>query len=369
MRFVWQKTICLKINIGENMDTATKTGILLLASAATIVGLYWFREVLAPFALAVFLWLIIDGFTDLIEKILKVLPRWFALSLALIVVTLCIIIIGIVIIDTANGMVSNSDAYAARINELAASIYAIFSSQPAPTLDQLFTRANPARLIGAIAQSLQSLTSDALFVAVYVGFLFGAQSNFPAKIAAMFPEAEKLKRANNLAGSMRVAIEKYLWVQTVTAAATAVGSWVVMVAVGVDQALFWAFVIFLLNYVPTIGPIVGTILPVLFALVQFETYWQPVIVLAGVGFFQFSIGTFLQPKMQGNSMNLSTLVVILSLSLWGAIWGIPGMFLSAPLTVMLMLVLAQFKGTRWIAILLSMDGQPEKGIKSIKTND
>jgi len=347
------------------MDTATKTGVLILASAATIVGLYWFREVLAPFALAVFLWLVIDGFADLIKKHLKFLPNWFALTLALLVVTLCIVIIGIVIIDTANGMVSNSGAYATRLNELAASIYGIFSSAPAPTLDQLLARANPAKFIGAIAQALQSLTSDALFVAVYVGFLFGAQSNFPAKIAAMFPDPGKFEQANALAGSMRIAIEKYLWVQTVTAAATAVGSWVVMVVIGVDQALFWAFVIFLLNYVPTIGPIVGTILPVLFVLVQFETYWQPAVVLAGVGFFQFSIGTFLQPRMQGDSMNLSTLIVILSLSLWGAIWGIPGMFLSAPLTVMLMLLLTQFKGTKWIAILLSMDGHPEKGMGTI----
>jgi predicted PurR-regulated permease PerM len=344
------------------MDRASKTGILILASAVVVLGLYWFREVLAPFALAVFLWLVIDGFSDMIENSLRIIPRWFALTLALLVVTFCIAVIGYVIIDTANGMVTNATAYEARLNELAASVYGLFSTEPAPTLDQLLARTNPARILASIAQSLQSLTSDALFVAVYVGFLFGAQRNFPAKIAAMFPDPDGHANANALAGSMRVAIEKYLWVQTVTAAATAAGSWVVMKLVGVDQALFWAFVIFLLNYVPTIGPIIGTIFPVLFALVQFDSYWQPGVVLAGVGFFQFSIGTFLQPGMQGDSMNLSTLVVILSLSLWGAIWGIPGMFLSAPLTVMLMMVLAQFSGTRWIAILLSMDGRPEKGL-------
>jgi len=346
------------------MDTATKSGILILASAAVIVGLYWFREVLAPFALAVFLWLVIDGFSDMLEKHLRIIPRWFALTLALIFVGSGIAIIGVVIIDTANGMVTNSAAYEARLNELAASVFGIFSSEAAPTMDQLLARANPARFLSAIAQSLQSLTSDALFVAIYIGFLFGAQSNFPAKIAAMFPDIKKHAKAKALAGAMRLAIEKYLWVQTVTAAATAIGSWVVMKLVGVDQALFWAFVIFLLNYVPTIGPIIGTILPVLFALVQFDTYVEPAIVAAGVGFFQFSIGTFLQPRMQGDSMNLSTLVVILTLSLWGAIWGIPGMFLSAPLTVMLMMVLAQFQGTKWLAIILSMDGQPEKGINN-----
>ncbi|MBL4596687.1 MAG: AI-2E family transporter [Robiginitomaculum sp.] len=345
------------------MDTATRTGIMILASATVIVGLYWFREVLAPFALAVFLWLVIDGFADKIEGWLRIIPRWFALSLALLMVTLAIGVIGYVIIDTANGLVTNSAAYEARLNELTASIFALFSQDTAPTVGQLLTRANPARFLAALAGSLQSLTSDALFVAVYVGFLFGAQANFPAKLAGMFRDPQRLAKASALVGSMRVAIEKYLWVQTVTAAATAIGSWVVMVAVGVDQALFWAFVIFLLNYVPTIGPIIGTIFPVLFALVQFNTYWEPMVILAGVGFFQFSIGTFLQPRMQGDSMNLSTLVVIVTLSIWGVIWGIPGMFLSAPLTVMLMMVLAQMPGTRWIAVILSMDGQPEKGLE------
>ncbi len=344
------------------MDTATRSGIMILASAAVIFALYWFRDVLAPFALAVFLWLVIDGFSEMIENSLRIIPRWLALTLALLVVGIGIAVIGVVIIDTANGMVSHSGDYEARLNQLVSSIYSAFSTNAPPTVDQLLVRANPARFLADIAQALQSLTSDALFVAVYIGFLFGAQSNFGAKLIAMFPDPEKYANAKALAGSMRVAIEKYLWVQTVTAAATAFGSWVVMKFVGVDQALFWAFVIFLLNYVPTIGPIIGTVLPVMFVLVQFETYWQPAVVAAGVGFFQFSIGTFLQPRMQGDSMNLSTLVVILTLSIWGAIWGIPGMFLSAPLTVMLMMVLAQFTGTRWIAILLSMDGHPEKGL-------
>jgi predicted PurR-regulated permease PerM len=82
------------------------------------------------------------------------------------------------------------------------------------------------------------------------------------------------------------------------------------------------------------------------------------IVFAGVAVWQFLIGNFVAPRMQAKSLNLSALVVLLSLAVWGALWGAPGMFLSAPLTVLIMIVLAQIPGARWIAVLLSADGDP-----------
>jgi predicted PurR-regulated permease PerM len=94
------------------------------------------------------------------------------------------------------------------------------------------------------------------------------------------------------------------------------------------------------------------------ALVQFPTLGPVVAVFAGVGAWQFIIGNFLQPRMTGESLNLSAVVVLLALAIWGTVWGIVGAFLAAPMTVMLMIVLAQFPSTRWIAILLSADGNP-----------
>jgi predicted PurR-regulated permease PerM len=92
--------------------------------------------------------------------------------------------------------------------------------------------------------------------------------------------------------------------------------------------------------------------------VQFPTLAPVAAVFAGVGFWQFIIGNFLQPRMTGDSLNLSAVVVLLALAIWGLVWGIIGAFLAAPMTVMIMFVLAQFSATRWIAILLSADGKP-----------
>ena len=147
-------------------------------------------------------------------------------------------------------------------------------------------------------------------------------------------------------------------------------TYITLIALGVDNALFLSTLIFVLNYIPTIGSIVAALVPPLFALVQPEIAgWIPgespndsyvfaTLVFIGVSFWQFSIGNFVQPRIMGDTLNLSALVVLLALAIWGAIWGIPGMFLSAPLTVLMMILFAQSDSTRWIAVLLSANGEP-----------
>jgi predicted PurR-regulated permease PerM len=139
----------------------------------------------------------------------------------------------------------------------------------------------------------------------------------------------------------------------------AVASWLVMMAVGLSNAMFWAFLIFIVNYVPIFGAIAAIILPALFAVVQFGGWLQAGIILGGLWLITFIVGNILLPRMQGESLNMDPLVVLLSLAFWGALWGLAGMFLSTPLTVLVMIILGQFEGSRWIAVLLSADGAPE----------
>jgi predicted PurR-regulated permease PerM len=127
--------------------------------------------------------------------------------------------------------------------------------------------------------------------------------------------------------------------------------------VGVDFASFWAVLIFLLNFIPTIGSIIATAFPSLLALVQFETAGPFFITISILTAIQFSIGSLIEPKLMGNRLNLSPLVILLSLGLWGSIWGIPGMFLCVPITVIIMIICAYFPETRPIAVALSGNGE------------
>lgn len=129
-----------------------------------------------------------------------------------------------------------------------------------------------------------------------------------------------------------------------------------MVAIGVDYAEFWALIIFLLNYIPTIGSMLAVLFPSMLAIVQFGTVLHPVLTLCLLGGVQFAIGNLIEPRLMGRSLNLSPLVIMLALTFWGAIWGITGMLLCVPITVILMIIFSEFKQTRPIAIMLSADG-------------
>ena len=157
---------------------------------------------------------------------------------------------------------------------------------------------------------------------------------------------------------IRNGVERYLWIQTVTGAIIAIASWMIMAAVGLDNALFWAFLIFVAGYIPVIGGAVGVLLPPVFALVQFNGFWQAGILFVALNVINFVVANVILPRMQGDSLNMDPVVVLLSLAFWGKVWGVVGMFLSTPLAVMAMAILAEFRGSRWIAVLLSGDGEP-----------
>ncbi len=140
-------------------------------------------------------------------------------------------------------------------------------------------------------------------------------------------------------------------------ALTGIISYIILLWVGVDYVPFWALLIFMLNYIPTIGSMVAVLLPTTLALVQFDTFGPFVTLLVSLGTVQVLIGNVLEPRLMGSSLNLSPLVVILALSLWGQMWGVTGMFLSVPITVISMIVLANFPQTRAIAVAMSENGR------------
>ncbi len=113
----------------------------------------------------------------------------------------------------------------------------------------------------------------------------------------------------------------------------------------------------MLNYIPTIGSLLATSLPAIYSLFQFGDFNEFLFIMALVGSTQVLVGNIIEPKIMGNSLNISPLVSILALSFWGAIWGVTGMFLSVPVTVIMIILLAQIPSTRNFAVLLSERGR------------
>jgi len=359
------------------MDTSAKTGIWIIASGVIIAFLYLGRALFAPFAMAVFLFLVMEGFATAIDNRSRLLKRGASRLVSVLAVTAGF---GFFIVIMTRGIAQFSGQaalYEREINQLISAVYSIVHLTDAPTLsDFLFSedglsdqsRAVLQRITGTIGELSESL----ILIMLYVAFMYIAQSTWSLKLDYIFPDRDKRERARKVGDAARVGIEKYLWTQTVISILTTVFTYITLILLGVENAVFLAVLIFVLNYIPTVGSIVASVIPLLFALVQPElpawvpgsepesTYIYSGIVFGTVAFWQFFFGNFVQPRMMGDSLNLSALVVLISLAVWGAIWGIVGMFLSAPLTVLMMIMFSQSKSTRWLAIALSADGLPDR---------
>ena len=160
---------------------------------------------------------------------------------------------------------------------------------------------------------------------------------------------ELLETVSEIADKVR----SYLWTMTVSSLITGVASLLFALAVGLDLALVWGTLNFLLNYIPLVGNIVGIVPPVLYALVQFQSWQTPLLVFVGYAVLQVSISNFVEPLLQGRSLSLSPVAVLVALSFWSWIWGIAGALLAVPITAALVIVCQHFHSTEWIAALLS----------------
>jgi predicted PurR-regulated permease PerM len=335
-----------------------RNALVILAVIACGAAFKWLTAILTPLVLALFLMVMIDGLVRLIRRRVPSLPGWAATSLALTVFVGGFFGMAVYVAENASSFAVQMVDYTPRLNGLLKRLSDMVGLSTPATIDQLFRQLDPTQYLGDAASALQHFASDAVLVLIYLGFLIASRRGFAAKTESLFPSSKERADAVRVFLRIRDGIEGYLWIQTTTGLMIAAASWAIMAAIGLDQAFFWAFLIFVVSYVPIIGGAIAIMLPPLFALVQFPTLWPAIILLGALQAINFVVGNVILPRLQGDSLNIDPVVVLLALAFWGAIWGLPGMFLSTPLTVMAMVILAQFKGSHWIAVLLSSDGDP-----------
>ncbi|MEM7729971.1 MAG: AI-2E family transporter, partial [Pseudomonadota bacterium] len=253
-------------------DTTIRSSLLLIAAIALFWTLYVTRDLVAPFALAVFFWLAIDAFARWIDDLSARIPYWFALTIAVLVTVAALVGLIVVVADTVGDVVDQAPRYNARINEIFAWLGSLTGQDLSySAINGRFGITDSLQgALGGFAQTIQGVLSDFLLIAIYVVFLFVAQASFPDKMDNLFPNKERRDRAQRIGSSIRHSIEQYIGVQTIVSLIQTVISYVAMVALGLDNALFWALVIFILNYIPIVGGFAAVALPVIFGLVQFD---------------------------------------------------------------------------------------------------
>lgn len=346
---------------GETRELRALLVVLWLAGVVLLVAVLIFAaEQLIPLAVAVMLWFLIDALADGIAAVPvfgRRLPLRWAIVIALLIIIGAGTLVVNVIAENVAAVAQNAAVYEENLQRLLHRVTDLFGLEEAPTFDQVFANIDIQGLIVRLAGTVGNFAGNAGIVLVYVFFLMAEQQFFDAKLKALFPDEKKRERVRSIFMQMSSDVKKYIWIMTVVSVATGLISYVAMRIVGLDFAEFWAFLIFLLNYIPTIGSILGTAFPTLLALVQFETLGPFLFILVTIGATQVIVGNVVQPRLMGATLNISPLVVIVSLLAWGAIWGVAGMFLCMPITVILMIIFTYFRQTRPIAILLSADGK------------
>lgn len=336
---------------------------LMLALAVLVVTGYLLavgRELLIPIAIAFMIWFLLNALARLFRRIpigRGYMPPFLAMTLSIIAVLAALVLLINMVAANVSSVTQALPAYEANLNRLMNEASTLVGRDLMAWVNKTLTEVPLAQVLTRVAAVVANIVSQFGIVLVYVLFLLVEQRAFDSKIRALFPDPQRESRVREVLGAIQREIQTYVWIKTLMSILTGGISYLVLIAVGVSFAEFWAVFIFLLNYIPTIGSLLGIFFPAALTLMQFGEFLPFLLVLVPLAVAQIVIGNVLEPRLMGSSLNISALVVILSLTLWGALWGVTGMFLSVPIMVVLMIVLGHFPVTRPIAIMMSADGR------------
>lgn len=332
---------------------------------AVFVGwvLYIGRNIFIPIVFSVLVVYVIIGMTRFLARIPKIgpaLPMQVHYALSSLIIAGALAIVGWMVMNSINMMIEQAPHYQASMVSMVqrGAILVGIESEPSwPTIRQsVLDQVNLQKMAGLIVLSLTSILASLSVVGLYVAFLLLERGPFSKKIDKLSHDPDRVARIRRVITDINGRIGTYLALKTLLSVLLGFVSWIILKWMGVELAAFWALLIGLLNYVPYIGSVLGVVFPVGFALLQFGDIKTVLILAMLLSVVQFLIGNLLDPFLMGNSLNLSPFMILVSLTVWTALWGIPGAFLAVPVTACIVMILAEFEGTRPIAILLSQKG-------------
>ncbi len=341
------------------MINIKNTAYFFITTVLIVVILILGRGLLIPFVFAILIWFIvrqIRTFIDRVPFIKKSFPLWFKNLLVFIFILTILNFLLNILFANINLLANSYQEYEANAYMIIDKINEAFDINLIENIKVYFKDFNFSTVFFSIVNFSTNMLSGVFMVILYALFIFLEETSFILKLNKVFAGNNQFNTVYNTIENIEKSVAKYLGLKTFTSVLTGVLSYIILLIIGVDYAVFWAFIIFILNYIPSIGSIVATLFPVIFSLLQFGEVMPALMVLLFVGMVQVIVGNILEPKLMGNTMNLSPLVTILALSFWGAVWGITGMFLSVPIMVIMVIIFSKFPHTKSVAIMLSEKG-------------
>jgi AI-2 transport protein TqsA len=331
------------------------------AFITAVFFVYVLRElhtIFIPFCIALFLYFMLN---EIVRKLGQwKIPKTLIMIGVLAGIFVCLYLFGLLIFTGAASFIDNFPAYSEKIPRL---VKGVLANLKLPLIDvkkyiagidwdNIF---NPAQITTLVSGTLGTFTSfigNLLLVLLLLMFMLGEKVPMVTRIARTLSP----KRAEEFQGivtAVETRIQHYLFIKTLMSVATAALAALILLVARVDFIIFTALLIFLLNYIPTFGSLLGTIFPVLITFLRYGFCLRLVLVTASLMVMQFVMGNVLEPQIMGKSMNLSPIIILLSLIFWGWLWGVVGMFLAVPVTSAIKIILDSIPPLEPVAAAMS----------------
>jgi AI-2 transport protein TqsA len=313
------------------------------------------KSVVFPFFLALFIYFILSPVLDFLVKRLKI-------SKAIAVVTIFFLtffilyLMGIVLYTSGKTLATDLPAYGEKFNGMLNSLQADLKLSKSK-IDLLSWAQNldidkiGTFLISSLGTFLDFI-SKLLLVLIFLIFMLAGRGQLNVKIRSSF-SGHRAGQWTKIVDNIDSQIQKYLAIKTIICLLSGVLATIIMIAFGVNYAVLFGLITFVLNYIPNIGAFVAKIIPFLVGLLQFESGWRAIWMLVVLLAVDAVVGMIIEPRLMGSRLGLSPLAILVSLFLWGWLWGIPGMILSVPIMVILKIISANIPSLRFFEVLLS----------------
>ncbi len=345
-------------------DSASKFFISLIGLVVLFLVLKELQHIFIPLVMAYFLYFVFEPLNDYLAK--KRVPQFLLSILDILIIVGLMFAVSRLIYNSFSQFSAEWPIYEERLNNLISTTASDFGIEDPMftnfSLTQIAHDIDYGGIAGGFFSSTLSMFSTTFFVLFFFLFVSSGHKNVLDAVKSRLlddgnpdNDEEDGKKVDSTFKVITHQVQHYLSLKFLLSLATGVLTGIILWIFGVDFALVWAILALLLNFIPTIGSIMGVVMPVLVAIVQFESFGIALVLAAILGTVQGVIGNIIEPKVFGDKLGLNPITVLLSLLLWGYIWGIVGMFISVPLTAIIKIIMmnSQSRNMHFLARLMS----------------
>lgn len=330
--------------------------------SAVIIGiiLMELKNIFIPFFMALLLYFLFNG---AVKQLLNLkIPKFIVLVFLLVFIFILFYFLGVLIYSSASSFVARFPAYSDRVVETIKNLFAqikIPFDEVQNYLDNInwsksIDTSSITSLLSGTFGSFAAFMGNLLLVLVFLMFMLAGRDSLTARVVKAF-EQKRAAKITNMVNAIEDQVQHYLVIKTFISLLTAFIAGIILFIGGIDFVLFSALLIFILNFIPNIGSVIATLFPLLIGFLQYGFSLRVLLVFAGLVVTQFIIGSIVEPRITGRSLNLSPIVILISLIFWGYIWGVIGMMLAVPLTSAFKIFCENIPLLKPIAGLISAD--------------